>query len=608
MIFGSFLPKYFIFDLSIFLFLAGILFLIPKNWLSNIFFCLFLLPQMILGILELTLELTVNDYFVFNMLSLVKDAFTVFKIYYLPFDMIKTYLIFFIIVIPILISLKFLIKKKIKLIKIKRVAFSFVVCGITVLFSFSLFGFQLLYINFEKNSDNIFSAKSFWSGNISSTTKSIKNFGFYGFYINNFYNTYLKKFYYDENFLLKYYEDGQIPANEDAICAGDNLIMICLESFDSFAIDPYNTPNLWKLVNGNSIYMSNFYGKNQTNVSEAISILGFMPNDSIYDAESDSLASKNSLANLFNDLGYTTSYFHSYSGDFYNRKEVMKNMGFQNLYFIEDADFDNISTEFNDWSLETQFFDYFKEEMTGASESGSKFFTYYMTVATHGEYYTNERFQKYYEIYRENFDNFISWLYSETEFVYPEDEVVAERFDNFKAQCIETDEMIGNLFKYLEETEVNGVKLIDNTTVVLFADHDCYLDFISTNVKISNDTDKLYNIPFIIYSKKLQSQTITDFCSTYDIYPTICELFGLAYNQNMCLGDNIFSDDFDSIFYTIKESVGCFDDSYRILYFDTLSKRVDDPIESEDEFMKKVALFMEKYNYINQIYKSKLKL
>ena len=114
-IFGSFLPKYFIFDLSIFLFLAGILFLIPKNWLSNIFFCLFLLPQMILGILELTLELTVNDYFVFNMLSLVKDAFTVFKIYYLPFDMIKTYLIFFIIVIPILISLKFLIKKKIKI-------------------------------------------------------------------------------------------------------------------------------------------------------------------------------------------------------------------------------------------------------------------------------------------------------------------------------------------------------------------------------------------------------------------------------------------------------------------------------------------------------------
>ena len=129
--------------------------------------------------------------------------------------------------------------------------------------------------------------------------------------------------------------------------------MICLESFDSFAIDPYNTPNLWELINGNSIYMSNFYGKNQTNVSEAISILGFMPNDSIYNAESDSLASKNSLANLFNDLGYTTSYFHSYSGDFYNRKEVMKNMGFQNLYFIEDADFDNISTEFNDWSLET---------------------------------------------------------------------------------------------------------------------------------------------------------------------------------------------------------------------------------------------------------------
>ena len=34
----QFLPKYFLFDLGAFLIFAGIIFLVPKNWLSNIFF------------------------------------------------------------------------------------------------------------------------------------------------------------------------------------------------------------------------------------------------------------------------------------------------------------------------------------------------------------------------------------------------------------------------------------------------------------------------------------------------------------------------------------------------------------------------------------------
>ena len=112
----------------------------------------------------------------------------------------------------------------------------------------------------------------------------------------------------------------------------------------------------------------------------------------------------------------------------------------------------------------------------------------------------------------------------------------------------------------------------------------------------------------MIYSKKLENRTIDTFCSTHDIYPTICELFGLGYNENMCLGDNIFSEDFDSVFYSVKDSVGFMDSRYKLLQLDKLSVRDNENSdESEEQFIFKVNKFLEKQKYLNQIYKSKLK-
>ena len=55
-----------------------------------------------------------------------------------------------------------------------------------------------------------------------------------------------------------------------------------------------------------------------------------------------------------------------------------------------------------------------------------------------------------------------------------------------------------------------------------------------------------------LYSKKLtngQSFTISDFCSTYDILPTICDLYGLDSNSNLFQGYSIFSENIkDTVF------------------------------------------------------------
>ena len=56
--------------------------------------------------------------------------------------------------------------------------------------------------------------------------------------------------------------------NTNASLYGDNLIVIMMESFEWFAIDPYNTPTLWDIKTNSGISFENFYAKNKTNISE----------------------------------------------------------------------------------------------------------------------------------------------------------------------------------------------------------------------------------------------------------------------------------------------------------------------------------------------------
>ena len=603
-VFGSFLPKYFFFDFSIYMIFAGIIFLIPKDWLANIFSIIFFLPQLILSVVNLTLRDRIQAYFIFDMLNVVGDGIAAFNIKFLPIGLIVGYSLFLIFAFLGLSLLDKYISTNLKIKTFKKIPVSLMFFHLTLILSLISFSCQILIINNGKNYDRFVSDKMLWDGEIVSTSQSIKTFGVYGFYLNNFYNTYLKTQTYDENFLLKYASGGEV--NRNATLFDDNLILITLESFDEFAIDPYNTPNIWNLINGNSVYMSEFYGKNQTNVSEMIALLGYMPDYLVYDSEVGSLSSNYSLANLFNELGYTTSYFHSYSKEFYNREFAMQSLGYQNIYFADDTE-SGLNFDLNSLKTEGSFFEYFKEEMIPTD--GSKFFTTYMTVGTHGDYRTNPNFQKYYKKFKSNYKQYREWFDNETDFTYPEEKELLHYFENFKAQCMETDEMIGNLFKYLNETEVNGTKLIDNTTVILYADHDCYYHDISANLRKSTAKDDLYNIPFLICSKKLESRTINSFCSTFDIYPTICELFGLAYNKNMCLGGNIFDENFDGIFYTVKDNVGIFDSTYKLLQFENLYYRYSDIKEKEsiEEFVSKVNNLLQKQKYLNQIYISKLK-
>ena len=144
-------------------------------------------------------------------------------------------------------------------------------------------------------------------------------------------------------------------------------------------------------------------------------------------------------------------------------------------------------------------------------------------------------------------------------FVFPEDEETYNLLREFKSAAMDTDLMVAELLKHLNAVNADGTRLIDNTSVVFYADHNAYYHELCYKMKGTDSKDhknvKSYNVPFFIYSQKLQAQKVETFTHTYDIFPTVCKLYGLPYNTYMALGETLLNAD-----------GSLFEGAYRIYY------------------------------------------
>ena len=107
-----------------------------------------------------------------------------------------------------------------------------------------------------------------------------------------------------------------------------------------------------------------------------------------------------------------------------------------------------------------------------------------------------------------------------------------------------TDEFLQTLIKRLEED-----KLLDNTVLVIFTDHYAYGYSKVHEVKNIDDNNMIQNVPFIIWSKDIESKTIDTIIDSIDITPTIANLFGLDYNSKHYIGTDVFSSNHDNFVY-----------------------------------------------------------
>ncbi len=310
-----------------------------------------------------------------------------------------------------------------------------------------------------------------------------------------------------------------------------------------------------------SVAVTNFHGREKTDIAETLSIIGSYPTGTYVNYEYAENTIPYTLPNILKlQTGGEISArsYHNGFKSFYNREEAHKAFGFEVL--TDMYDMEAISNRLEKEGHEEIFHNYMDEgERNLDSEmiftckdemfpKDRRFYTYITSITMHGMYYDRDNLSK---------ENNVKLAEKITllEKYKPMDETV-ENYENLQALYyymttgLEFDYMLGCM---KEDLVAKG--LWEDTVVVLFADHNTYYQGMSSFVKGIDDyeTEKkfsdLYNIPLFIRDSDLlakieergDSRVVDKFTCTADIVPTLLDMLGIEYFDNLYYGNSIFS-------------------------------------------------------------------
>lgn len=633
-------PEYFLYDMAMILFVAMLIYLIPNYTAQYVIYTIILILQVVLLYINYTLFMVYGDLLSIDMLIMVKEAGAAITSDFINVAvLIQLLALMFAIGIIGYFILKFCKREKIK----ARQHYSIVMILIFVCVQI----FSCVYIIDERTiindyGEGIFAyttSDAFLMNTSFYKARSYAKFGTYGYIFNMFASEDTEEI---KNAAVSYMNDGTMYESSDVfgIDEGNNVIVIMMESLEWFMFGDGNydselsnlsyelTPNIYSLIYGedyledseninvynDGLVATNFFAKSKTNYSEAYAILGFYPvGYSLNDIAGkkyieNSGALDFTMPSVLRDLGYTTSYVHSNVISFYDRDKTHNNLGFDVVVgkdTIKDSAGNNIYSGdelwWEHWDAEGDFarnaIDYIiptdYNEDTGENENTDPFYTFYLTVSSHGEYAYNENEgdcvkYMYYVMYGEDDctqDKNGDWVLdpdkSEEDLTYTEwysnvlknyadpesdlyDPDLSDELLYYMCGVMGTEEAIGVI---IDELKTRG--LYDNTTLLLYSDHYSYYSSLSNRMKgIDNDSDRyieLNKIPMIISSPGLRNLNESNksnqdallytwndrFCSAYDIIPTLFDLLGISFNENMYIGHSLFRENDPDLIYEV---------------------------------------------------------
>ena len=390
----------------------------------------------------------------------------------------------------------------------------------------------------------------------------VKKFGIYIYHVNDLVKSLEPKFAalfgYDSALkeFNEFYSDVEAPKTNEytGVFEGKNIIVIHGESIQNFLIGlKFNgqevTPNLNKLAS-NGLYFDNFYTQVSVGTS---SDTEFTFNTSLMPATIGTAftnyADKEyvSIPKLLKEKGYYTFAMHANNGDYWNRRVMHKNLGYDELIAKDQFEIDEvIGLGLSDAS----FFRQSVQKLKVITEKHEKYYGTFIMLTNHTPFSETDKYGE--------FDVDIK-------------ETVTDEFGNEQviSHPYMEDTKLGNYFKsahyadyalgvFLEELEKEG--LLDNTVIVFYGDHDARLPKsnyerllnydIETDEVLSEDdpeyiefNDYQYElnrkVPFIIWSKDVKPKTYDYTMGMYDVMPTLGNMFGF-YNK-YALGHDIFN-------------------------------------------------------------------
>ena len=392
----------------------------------------------------------------------------------------------------------------------------------------------------------------------------VMKFGIYVYHVNDLVKSVEPKlaalFGYDnalKNFNEYYSDNEKSPVNEYTdIFAGKNIIAIHAESMQNFVIGlEFNgvevTPNLNKLA-ATGIYFDNFYSQVSVGTS---SDAEFTLNTSLMPANIGTAFGNYfdkeyvTIPKLLKEKGYYTFAMHGNNADYWNRRVMHKNLGYDRLYAKADFEIDEvIGLGLSDVS----FFKQAVQKLKVIKEENDKFYGTFIMLTNHTPFSETDKYGEFDVSLKETILNPETGVLEEIVYPYME----GTKLGNYFKSVHYADYALG---VFLEELEKND--LLENTVIVLYGDHDARLsesDYIrlynydKTTDGILPETDPNYvefndysyelnrKVPFIIWSndRTEKAETISNVMGMYDVMPTLGNMFGF-YNE-YALGHDIF--------------------------------------------------------------------
>ena len=610
----GFLPEHFLYDVSFILMFTGIIFIIPNYLAQYIVSMIIIIAQLVITYVNYTLYHLYGDVFSFDMVKLfneTKQAITS--------DFTYVWIIVFLVALAaVLACIGFFIYRALKRYKMPfHKNFSvFILMIVLVVQGLGMSVYTQQSLNMAaaasiEDEDYVLS-DVFLRDTSMLKIASLKALGTYGYYVNNVMNLLsdsASKAIIEQS--VNYFNSGKTFNASSSNVFGvakqgekrDNVIVIMLESlewfpftngeFNSHTLSSELTPNIYSLVQ-ESFIATDFFAKSKTNISEGIGFLGSYPIGKYMEQVTSKKQAKNygfSMPNVLNELGYTTAYLHSNVSSYYSRKSTHKHLGFDNLYFGNDAIDGDI--KWGHWMKEEDFVYSALDEGYLIPENATEkpFYSFYTTVSSHGPYIDNSD-----NADQVAYKDFV--MYGDTAELDEELRVETEWYKNIKenyhesalnylvnyqASIVGLDKAIGVIVNRLKQLDI-----YDNTTICLYSDHNAYYHTISNTIKGVDRTDysdiELNTIPFILKCNGLNKaieekgyyssinpngilasgdrygntgkdgnliSSTTRFTSAYDIVPTLLDLLGIEYNRNFYPGNSMFAD--------IAEKVNVFD-------------------------------------------------
>jgi lipoteichoic acid synthase len=313
---------------------------------------------------------------------------------------------------------------------------------------------------------------------------------------------------------------------------GMNVIYFHLESIQNFLID-YKlngeevTPFLNSLTRDqNTLYFDNFYHQTaQGKTADA----EFLLENSLYGLPQGSAFTTKGLNTyqaapaILGQYGYTSAVFHGNSGSFWNRNEIYKSFGYDNLF--DSSYYDMNPNDLADYGLMDKPF--FEQSKSLLETLPQPFYTKFITVSNHYPFPIDE-----------------------------EDATIAphttgdKSVDTYFQTARYADEALQQFFAYLKETG-----LYDNSIIVMYGDHygisqnhnEAMKKVLEKEEITPTDNVTLQEVPLIIHVPGMEGGVNHTYGGQIDLLPTLMHLLGIDTKDYVQLGTDLLSEQHDQV-------------------------------------------------------------